>query len=650
MKYLLTALKLLLSPIIILTLTIHADEPRGMMKLVIKDETGRQVGLYENSYALVIGVSDYTNGWPDLPGVKEDIPAVREVLEKHGFEVTVVENPDYEELGKAFTDFINSHGREPDDRLLFYFTGHGHTHRKKYGAEMGYIVPADAPNPHIDLNGFLAKAMSMQMIEVYARNIDSKHALFLFDSCFSGSLFSITKAIPRNITDKTSKPIRQFITSGSADEEVPDRSIFRQQFVEALNGEADTLEDGYVTGMELGEFLHAKVVNYSRGSQHPQYGKIRDPLLDKGDFVFQLPVATVTVRSSPSEAIMYVDGDEVTGMKTPATLKLSAGKYSLEVDKPPLYRRSDPQVMKLQVGVSEDIMVSLEKKMGTLVITSRPAGATIRINRELTNKVTPTSLPKPPGHYTITIEHEDHDPYTEEMTLADRQTLKIDAGLPAQTKLYIISKPPGCRIDLGERGIHQTPVSLRRVKPGDYEARATMRGYKNIKQSFTVVPQTLNTLEIQLFPVSRVQMAWRSLLLPGWGQYYGGHYRSGTAFMLGGIGAAAGAAAGYLSYGSAVDNYDRSVVRYNNSFKPHEFESAKKAMIDAHDKADSRFVLRQAMFITAGVVWGINMAHVMMTGPLETEKTSQAQADLPRLQVMPQISPRSVGVILACPF
>lgn len=288
MRRLTMILKLPLCLTIAFSLLLHAADPRGM-KVVVRDKSGRQVGLYENSYALVIGVSDYTNGWPDLPGVKKDIEAVSGVLEKHGFNVTVIEPPDFVTLRQVFDDFINRYGRKSNDRLLFYFAGHGHTLRKGYGGEMGYIVPADAPIPDMDLNGFLTKALDMQMIEVYARRIDSKHALFLFDSCFSGSIFGITRATPKNITDKTSKPVRQFITSGSAGEEVPDRSIFRQQFVEALNGEADTLEDGYVTGTELGEFLNAKVVNYSKGSQHPQYGKIRDPLLDKGDFVFQLP-------------------------------------------------------------------------------------------------------------------------------------------------------------------------------------------------------------------------------------------------------------------------------------------------------------------------------------------------------------------------
>ena len=265
-----------------------AIETRAM-KVVIRSKSGQQVGLYENSYALVIGISDYTGGWSNLPGVGKDAAVVKEVLEDHGFDVIEVLNPDYEELDKAFRDFTNSYGRKLDDRLLFYFAGHGYTVRMSYGREMGYIVPADAPDPSEDLDGFKAKAIDMQMVEVYARRIDSKHALFLFDSCFSGSIFALSRAIPEHISYKTAEPVRQFITSGSADERVPDESIFCQQFVAALKGEADTDKDGYVTGVELGEFLQKNVINYSKGSQHPQYGKIRDPLLDRGDFVFQVP-------------------------------------------------------------------------------------------------------------------------------------------------------------------------------------------------------------------------------------------------------------------------------------------------------------------------------------------------------------------------
>jgi hypothetical protein len=271
----------------------------------IKNDQGREenLKLYGASYALIIGASEYTAGWPKLPGVKIDVKEVKAALEKQGFSVTVVESPDSEGLKKAYENFINKYGLSPENRLLFYFAGHGHTEKATYGEEMGYIVPVDAPNPRKDRDGFLRKAMGMQQIEVYAKTIQSKHALFLFDSCFSGSIFETSRAIPESISYKTSKPVRQFITSGGADETVPDRSIFRQQFIAAIEGEADTDKEGYVTGSALGEFLQKKVTNYSKGSQHPQYGKIRNPNLDKGDFVFQVARAgPVEKVSRPAEA------------------------------------------------------------------------------------------------------------------------------------------------------------------------------------------------------------------------------------------------------------------------------------------------------------------------------------------------------------
>lgn len=257
--------------------------------LNIRAEDGKDIQLYDKSYALVIGVSDYAAGWPKLPGVKNDIEEVARALERHGFQVTKVVNPDSAQLDKAFKAFIDENGIGVENRLLFYFAGHGHTIKQSYGEEMGYIVPVDAPNPTRDPAGFMSKAMDMQQMELYARRIQSKHALFLFDSCFSGALFALSRAVPDSIGYKTARPVRQFITSGSADEQVPDQSIFRRQFVEAIEGEADGNRDGYVTGTELGEFLQDKVVNYSRNAQHPQYGKIRNPNLDKGDFVFALP-------------------------------------------------------------------------------------------------------------------------------------------------------------------------------------------------------------------------------------------------------------------------------------------------------------------------------------------------------------------------
>ncbi len=59
--------KLLLAfAFLLFTHAAYAAETRGVKRVEIKTSSGELVGLYEQSHALVIGVSDYTGGWPDL--------------------------------------------------------------------------------------------------------------------------------------------------------------------------------------------------------------------------------------------------------------------------------------------------------------------------------------------------------------------------------------------------------------------------------------------------------------------------------------------------------------------------------------------------------------------------------------------------------
>ena len=151
---------------------------------------GREITLYAESHALLIGISDYTRGWPKLRGVPDDIRTVDAALQKVGFQTEIVMDPDRQGIDRAITGFIARYGGQPDNRLLIYYAGHGHTVKASYGEEMGYLVPSDAPDPHKDRAGFMGAAISMQTIEVYARQIEAKHVLFVFDSCFSGSVCS----------------------------------------------------------------------------------------------------------------------------------------------------------------------------------------------------------------------------------------------------------------------------------------------------------------------------------------------------------------------------------------------------------------------------------------------------------------------------
>jgi hypothetical protein len=132
-------------------------------------------------------------------------------------------------------------------------------------------------------------AISMPEVEIFAKKIESRHALFIFDSCFSGTIFTQGRdSLPPAILGKFREHVRQFITAGDENESVPDVSIFKDRFIAAMKGGGDIMGDGYITGTELGLFLSNEVANYSRGAQHPQYGKLRDPAFDKGEFIFEV--------------------------------------------------------------------------------------------------------------------------------------------------------------------------------------------------------------------------------------------------------------------------------------------------------------------------------------------------------------------------
>jgi len=327
---------------IAITLAILTSQAQGALSLHLKN--GNEIELYDKSYALVIGVSDYKK-WPDLPGVKGDVKSVSASLEKHGFTVTRLLNPTRAEFDREVRGFIAERGQDPNNRVLIYYAGHGHTLKTTYGGNLGYLVPADAPLPQKDRGTFKRLAISMDEIQTYATQMESKHALFMFDSCFSGSLFEVTRAVPEVISAKAAKPVRQFITAGTGDQTVPDKSVFRAQFVAALNGEADMNTDGYITGTELAQYIENKVTNYTKRAQTPQYGKIRNPRLDKGDYVFTVPgyweriarekagkaekakKARAKVRKEKNLQVELAYWDSVRGSDDPALLQTYMKKY-----------------------------------------------------------------------------------------------------------------------------------------------------------------------------------------------------------------------------------------------------------------------------------------------------------------------------------
>ena len=199
-----------------------AGLPFRGIKVVARTEDGgtRLLPLYSGYHALVVGVSNYEK-WPRLPNAAKDAKDVAKKLREIGFRVKLALNPTSREMETLLSELVYDLGGEKNRGVLFYYAGHGETETLADGTKMGYIIPRDCPLLKKDPKGFTTHAFSMRDIESASLRTQSKHMLMLFDSCFSGALFALIRAVPHDITEKSTLPVRQYITAGREDEEVP---------------------------------------------------------------------------------------------------------------------------------------------------------------------------------------------------------------------------------------------------------------------------------------------------------------------------------------------------------------------------------------------------------------------------------------------
>ena len=382
----------------------RAEDMKGLKAVSILDANGTKIDLYEGSYALLVGVGRYTGGWPSLDSVPNEVAEMDRVLIRQGFAVTKVLNPDSATMKKSFEDFIDAYGYNKNNRLLFFFSGHGYT----LEGDKGYLVPGDAPDPRRDEIFFLRKALGMTQVRSWCQQMRAKHVIFLFDSCFSGTIFKTRDLpeIPPHISALTANPVRQFISAGTAGQSVPAHSVFVPVLVKGLNGAADLDKDNYITGTELGLYLQKEVTDYSVGQdvpQTPQYGKIRDPAFDEGDFVFMSPdVAPPVPQPAPAAR----------GVTPPPKTVATTGELVVTTE-------------------PEGALVTLARRQPEL-------GATGRFSRSGASPARFTSIPIGPASLVVTM-----DGY-------ETRTLDVEIGPGQQTQSFTLvrrkaasaSRPP----------------------------------------------------------------------------------------------------------------------------------------------------------------------------------------------------------------
>jgi len=404
---------------------------------------GQELLLYEHSYALVVGNNQYQN-FDRLPGAEQDAQDVAKALERKGFHVELALNLTRDKFDRLFTDFTMNRGQNENSRMLFYYAGHGTTLPMAGNETMGYLVMVDTPKPDKNPAGFVSKSIDMQYMVLKCKLMKARHVLYMFDSCFSGTIMNFRSELkPSKISHRVKNPVRQFITAGSANEEVPDRSFFKQVFLDLIEGRVEEpFKDGYITGEELGYYLKVKVPYYF-DYQHSQFGKIKNPHLDKGDFIFL--AGGVTVIDEPIKATktgsLIIDTNDVPQMeisiydsngqpvyhgKGDSTINnLRPGKYTV------IATASGHADKKKSVYVSTGrqarVRFSLEALKGRIFVDANPPDARIRILHMRPKFQQGMELP--PGRYELEASHPGFNQLKKWVTLNANEDLTVEMKL-----------------------------------------------------------------------------------------------------------------------------------------------------------------------------------------------------------------------------
>lgn len=134
-------------------------------------------------HALLVGLDKYLRSLsvPPLQFAQNDVRELKAVLEKRGFEVTMVVNSDASR-GRVLSELYRlADVVEEKDDFLLYYAGHGV--RNRFPSRKTFWLTYDADLELLDATG-----IRLQHLLDYVQDIRAKRKLILLDHCFSGDV------------------------------------------------------------------------------------------------------------------------------------------------------------------------------------------------------------------------------------------------------------------------------------------------------------------------------------------------------------------------------------------------------------------------------------------------------------------------------
>lgn len=239
-------------------------------------------------FIITIGINKYREQI-QLSNAVSDAEGMHKLFTEIGFDAPVPPLLDAAATKERIEQLINDQLADiitEDDTLVAFFAGHG-VSRKIGKRTMGYLVPVDATD---------TQWSSYLRIDHFLDNLNllsAKHIFVILDACHSGFALSNQLVQWRSGKQRYENALlqrrgRYILTSAMEDQLaldsgiMPGHSLFTGTLIEGVrSGKATTHKKGWITASELCFYTQAQVMENSRESQIPRFGRFA-PHTDQG--------------------------------------------------------------------------------------------------------------------------------------------------------------------------------------------------------------------------------------------------------------------------------------------------------------------------------------------------------------------------------
>jgi hypothetical protein len=196
-------------------------------------------------------------------------------------------------------------------------------------------------------------------------------------------------------------------------------------------------------------------------------------------------------------------GAAVSDCRTPCRFEeLAPGRYTMDLELDGY--RAIKRILQVRAGNISTERLTLQPLASSLVVSSKPAGATVSVNGTRQPQVTPATLPLSPGHYSIVVEKSGFERYTTSVDLKNDTVTHVDVELAAHRAgavtgfVAIRTVPIGADILINNNNTgRRTPAKIE-LPAGQYTVTLYLKGYAPLEKTVVVQGDQLVELDVTL--------------------------------------------------------------------------------------------------------------------------------------------------------